>query len=76
MYRSGGGGGGGGGTEFPREVGPPDRKFGGTEFPVTPDEQWSDFGDELRILAGRLLVFGRNYTSRVSFYLRVLVPAV
>ena len=24
------------GTEFPREVGPPDRKFGGTEFPVTP----------------------------------------
>ena len=26
----------GGGTEFPREVGPPDRKFGGTEFPVTP----------------------------------------
>ena len=25
-----------GGTEFPRELGPPDRKVGGTEFPVTP----------------------------------------
>ena len=33
----GGGGGGGWETEFPRELRPPDRKVGGTEFPVTPD---------------------------------------
>ena len=34
--RGGGGGGGGEETEFPRELGPPDREVGGTEFPVTP----------------------------------------